>query len=88
MYNCGLGFIFYGCSVVGGVVNCLNDIYGGGIHRTRRYRCDCVGIQFIKICTPYVEVGIRCDDRNNDVLPQKAYRRKDGWRRFEKHISK
>ncbi len=32
MYNCGLGFIFYGGSVVGGVVNCLNDIYGGGIH--------------------------------------------------------
>ena len=71
MYNCGLGFIFYGGSVVGGVVNCKSFIYGGGIHRTCRYRCGCVGIQFIKICTPSVAVGIRCDDRNNDVLPQK-----------------
>ena len=39
LYNCGLGFIFYWYSVVGEVVNCLNLIYGGGIHRTRRYRC-------------------------------------------------
>ena len=29
MYNCVLGFIFYLHSVVGGVVNCLNLIYGG-----------------------------------------------------------
>ena len=34
----GFGFIFYKHNVVGGGVNCTNDIYGGGIHRTRRYR--------------------------------------------------
>ena len=33
-----MGEILYGVSVVGGDINCTNDIYGGGIHRTRRYR--------------------------------------------------
>ena len=42
------GDILFKHNVVGGVVYCTNDIYGGGIHRTRRYRCDCDGIQFIK----------------------------------------
>ena len=31
------GSIFYRHNVVGGVVYCRHDIYGGGIHRTRRY---------------------------------------------------
>ena len=53
MYNCGLGFIFYEGSVVGGVVNCLNDIYGGGIHRTRRYGCDCEMIQLYEYIIVY-----------------------------------
>ena len=32
------GVILYRHIVVGGGVNFTNDIYGGGIHRTRRYR--------------------------------------------------
>ena len=52
------GYIFYIHTVVGGVVNCINDIYGGGIHRTRSYRYDCVGIQFIKIRTAYRRIQI------------------------------
>ena len=39
-----LGSILYEHSVVGGVVNCLNLIYGGGIHRTRRYGDVVVGV--------------------------------------------
>lgn len=38
------GYIFYIHTVVGGVVNCINDIYGGGIHRTRRYGDVVVGV--------------------------------------------
>ena len=33
--------ILYTHSVVGGVVNCINGIYGGGTHSARRYRRDC-----------------------------------------------
>ena len=43
-----LGSIFYKHNVVGGVVYCTNDIYGGGIHRTRRYGCEHMHIQFQK----------------------------------------
>ena len=38
--------IFYRHNIVGGGVNCTNDIYGGGIHRTRRYGCEHMHIQF------------------------------------------
>ena len=32
------GVILYRNIIVCGGVNCTNDIYGGGIHRTRRYK--------------------------------------------------
>ena len=41
-----LGEIFYKHTVVGGVVNCIVVIYGGGTHSARRYRRDC---EFIKL---------------------------------------
>ena len=31
------GSIFYAHTVVGGVVNCIDDKYGGGTHSARRY---------------------------------------------------
>ena len=31
------GSIFYVPTVVGGVVNCIDDKYGGGTHSARRY---------------------------------------------------
>lgn len=33
-----MGSIFYGHNVVGGVVYCTNDIYGGRTHSACRYR--------------------------------------------------
>ena len=46
-------YIFYIHNVVGGVVNCKSLIYGGGIHRTRRYRCDCEMIQLYEYIIVY-----------------------------------
>ena len=40
--------IFYKHSVVGGVVNCIVMIYGGGTHSARRYRRDCEVIKLYR----------------------------------------
>ena len=44
-----LVYIFYIHNVVGGGVNFTGLIYGGGIHRTRRYRCVHMHIQLKSI---------------------------------------
>ena len=46
LYMVFLVKIFYWHNVVGGGVNCTNDIYGGGIKRTCRYGCEHRHIQF------------------------------------------
>ena len=53
-----LGSILYEHSVVVGNIYCTNIKMGGGTHRTRRYGCGCVGIQFIKIRTAYRRIQI------------------------------
>ena len=43
-----LGSIFYWHTVVGGVVNCIVVIYGGGTHSVRRYSRDCEVIKLYR----------------------------------------
>ena len=65
-------YIFYVLSVVGNDIYSMYTKMGGGTRSARRYRRDCASVQFKKTYTPSVTAGIRCDERNNYVLPQRG----------------